>query len=325
MSEKYSGNYKVRADYKDQYNEGKDHNYQDAKDRDYKDYGRNPEDDRFSFNASRDAPVYKDFGAGDDQVKVSTDYPGQIRLTFTSAEVGNGNPNDSNTMPPNQDGGLAVRFQLEDGKDGLTGPVSRFDDEGIEFIAKHGVTFDVRDLVSGVQRGDNFDVVRLGTKDGDIIDESGSNDSYYINAGMGNDSLTGGKANDFLVGGAGNDTMDGMKGTDSLLGGGGNDTFVFSSKLDATANRDVIVDFNVADDVIWLNNDVFTGLPVGALDAEAFAVAAAAAEADDRIIYDQATGVLSFDANGGARGDAVAFAILTNRPMDLSAADFFVI
>ncbi|MGJ3627259.1 hypothetical protein AB5I41_10500 [Sphingomonas sp. MMS24-JH45] len=53
----------------------------------------------------------------------------------------------------NQDGGLAVRVQAEDADGNLTGPVSRYDDEGITFIAgTQGITFDVRDLVGRAAR-----------------------------------------------------------------------------------------------------------------------------------------------------------------------------
>ena len=56
----------------------------------------------------------------------------------------------------------------EDGLDALSGSVFRFDDEGITFkSASKGLTFDVRDLVAGTQRGDQFDVVSLGTSKDD--------------------------------------------------------------------------------------------------------------------------------------------------------------
>ena len=114
------------------------------------------------FKPSHDGTDTVDLGAGDDVVEVKFGHIDQIRLTFTSAEVGNGAANESNSML-NQDGGLAVRFQAEDGSDGLTGPVSRFDDEGITFKASGGGTFDVRDLVAGTERGDQIDVQGCST------------------------------------------------------------------------------------------------------------------------------------------------------------------
>ena len=204
-------------------------------------YGAGVNDDFFRFNISRDRAVKRDLGVGDDVVDISADYAvKQVRLTFTSAEVGNGLALDSNTML-NQDGGLAVRVQAEDGTGSLVGPVSRFDDEGITFESNGSFTFDVRDLVSGVERGAYFDTVELGTKGADVIDESFSRESYYINAGMGDDRVTGGYRNDFLVGGAGNDTLNGREGNDTFIGGGGNDEIIGGSGKDTAI-------FNVATD-----------------------------------------------------------------------------
>ena len=55
-------------------------------------------------------------------------------------------------------------------------------------------------------------------------------------------------------------------------------------------------------DRIALDDAVFTGLGLGALNANAFVIGTAAADADDRIVYDSATGALSFDADGTGAG-----------------------
>lgn len=182
------------------------------------------EDDTLHFNIARQTGLNVDLGIGEDTVNVSAPWTvPQVRVTFTSAEVGNGLARDAGTMA-NQDGGLAVRLQAENGSGALTGAISRLDDEGITFESNGRFTFDVRDLVSGVERGAYFDTVRLGTSGHDFINESRSPESYYINAGMGNDRVIGGKADDFLVGGAGNDTLYGQNGDDTFIGGAGNDT-----------------------------------------------------------------------------------------------------
>ena len=62
----------------------------------------------------------------------------------------------------------------------------------------------------------------------------------------------------------------------------------------------------------------------GALPAGAFALSTAPAEADDRIIYDQATGFLYFDVDGGSRANQVQFATLSNLAV-ITADDFLVI
>ncbi|MFC3127524.1 hypothetical protein ACFOD4_20875 [Pseudoroseomonas globiformis] len=281
-------------------------------------------DDVALFNVSRDGADIADLGPGGDVVSVGADAAGQVRLTFTSAEVGNGSANDGNALA-NQDGGLAVRLQAEGNNGELKGSVSRFDDEGITFeAAKKGLTFDVRDLVSGTERGDQFDVVRLGTSESDTIDVSALAKSYYINAGMGDDIITGGKGDDFLVGGAGNDLLNGGTGNDSLLGGVGADTFALSAPLGLTGSSDSIVDFSVGEDKIQLDISVYAGLPVGQLAEDAFAVSGTAGEDNARIIYDTDTGDLFFNGYGACGSETMVFATLTTKPADLSASDFFV-
>jgi Ca2+-binding RTX toxin-like protein len=289
--------------------------------------------DRASFSVSTGGSDIVNLGAGSDTVSVTASTARQVRLTFTSAEVGNGTATDAGTLT-GQDGGLAVRLQSENSAGDLVGAISRFDDEGITFdAARSGLTFDVRDLVSGAARGDQFDVVSLGTRGADTLRAVQSGDAYYFNAGLGNDRVTGGRDDDFLVGGAGNDRLDGGRGDDSFIGGGGNDVltggtgddaFIFVAPLDPAGNVDRIRDFRASDDTLRLDSAVFVGLTDGALSANAFALTSAAVEADDRIVYDQSTGNLFFDADGGARDNQTLFATLTNRA-SITASDFFVI
>ncbi|WP_336488450.1 alkaline phosphatase [Methylobacterium nigriterrae] len=190
--------------------------------------------DTVLFNVSTDGADRTNLGEGSDRADISAAAPGQVRLTFTSAEVGNGNANDGQTGA-NQDGGLAVRLQAEGAGDALTGPVSRFDDEGITFVAATtGLTFDVRDLVAGTQRGDAFRVVALGTSGSDALGPVAGREaqSHYVNAGQGNDTVTGGSAADFLVGGAGNDVLNGAAGDDSFIGGAGDDAINGGAGID---------------------------------------------------------------------------------------------
>lgn len=209
-------------------------------------------DNKFKFDISKDEPVSRDLGAGDDRVEIKADKAvTNIRVTFTSADVGNANPLDG-ANAVNEDGGLAVRVQAEDAAGNLIGPVSRFDDEGITFETKGDAKFDVRDLPTGTQRGDGFDVVTLGTSGNDTFDESGESKAYYVNAGGGNDTIIGGLAKDFLVGGAGNDRIEGREGDDSLLGGAGSDLFVFTGTNEAFG-LDRILDFTTGVDKIDLS------------------------------------------------------------------------
>ena len=69
---------------------------------------------------------------------------------------------------------------------------------------------------------------------------------------------------------------------------------------------------------------IFTGLAAGTLNADAFHIGAAAADAEDRIIYNSATGALSFDSNGNAAGGVIRFAQLT-AGLALTNADFVAV
>lgn len=194
--------------------------------------------DTVIFAPATDGMDHVDLGAGMDVVSVSATAGSQIRLTFTSAEVGNGMARDSRTMT-NQDGDLAVRLALEDGSDIPMDVAGRFDDEGIRFVASAGATFDVRDLVSGAARGDQFGVVALGTDGTDMFNERASMVNTYVNAGAGEDWLYGGMGNDFLVGGTGNDWLSGREGNDSMLGGAGNDIAVINLRDGSSDTADL--------------------------------------------------------------------------------------
>jgi serralysin len=134
--------------------------------------------------------------------------------------------------------------------------------------------------------------------------------------------LTGNDYGNGILGNNGANIIDGKGGYDWLYGFGGADSFAFTTALDG--NIDVITDFSAADDTILLENAIFTGLAAGALGASAFVVGSAAGDADDRIIYNQATGALLFDADGNGAGAAVQFAQLLGAPV-LTASDFIVI
>ena len=151
------------------------------------------------------------------------------------------------------------------------------------------------------------------------------------------DHLNGNHSANSINGLVGDDYLKGYRGNDILTGGGGQDVFIFNSTLDATNNVDTITDFGVDDhgndpgnynwdDAIWLDDAVFTALSLGALAAAAFKdLADGAKDADDRIIYNSATGNLYYDADGSeAAFGNVKFANIANLA-ELTAADFVVI
>ena len=137
-------------------------------------------------------------------------------------------------------------------------------------------------------------------------------------------NLTGNSLRNNLIGNAGTNILDGKAGNDTLQGREGADTYAFTTVLGAQ-NIDLILGFSSADDTIWLeNNGVFTGLSAGALPASAFVIGTAAQDLDDRIVYNQATGQLFFDADGNGAGAQVQFARLDGAPV-IAANDFTVI
>jgi Ca2+-binding RTX toxin-like protein len=135
-------------------------------------------------------------------------------------------------------------------------------------------------------------------------------------------NLTGNALAQTLIGNAANNMLDGGAGTDILYGLAGNDTFRFSTAL-SPSNVDN-ADFNVAQDTIQLENAIFTGLAAGTLAAGALRIGSAATEADDRIIYNSATGALTFDNNGSAAGGATQFATILGG-LALTNLDFVVV
>lgn len=164
----------------------------------------------------------------------------------------------------------------------------------------------------------NGDDVFTGDGGNEIAEGFDGNDTLF--GGDGNDTLDGGDDADTVDGGNGADVVNGGLGGDTLTGGTGADAFVFSTALGG-GNIDVVVGFNVADDTIHLDVSIFTGIGLGALAANAFVIGAAAADADDRIIYNAATGALFYDADGNGGGAAVQFATLAPG-LALTSADF---
>jgi len=130
-----------------------------------------------------------------------------------------------------------------------------------------------------------------------------------------------------ITGNAGNNAIDGGLGADILTGAAGLDIFRFTTALGG-GNLDTITDFSVADDTIQMDDAIFSA--VGApganntLGAGAFWTGSAAHDADDRIVYDAATGALFYDADGNGAGAAVQFATI-GTGLALTNADFVLI
>lgn len=180
----------------------------------------------------------------------------------------------------------------------------------------------------------NFETISYNGKNISIAGiKAGTAAADTITGTVFKDIITGLDGNDVLSGGAGNDKISGGNGKDSLTGGAGTDIFLFNSTLNASTNVDTIKDYDsggVADKIL-LDDDFFkavgTGTATGVkLSASMFFAGTAAHDASDRIIYNKATGVLLYDADGNGAGAAVKFAVVgTTTHPTLNDGDFFVV
>ena len=184
------------------------------------------------------------------------------------------------------------------------------DGAGVDAITEHGGegTDTVVTIVSySLTAGADVEILRTGD----------DNSVTAIN-------LAGNASGNAVRGNNGANLINGADGNDTLTGLGGADSFLFNNLLDAATNVDAITDFNVADDTIQLDNGIFDGLALGTLSADEFVIGTVAQDAQDRILYDNATGALFFDIDGMGGAAAVRFATV-GVGLALTSVDFLVV
>ena len=137
-------------------------------------------------------------------------------------------------------------------------------------------------------------------------------------------TLRGNEFGQIVAGNNAANVIDGRGGNDTLVGLGAADTFAFTTALDGTNNVDTVRDFASGSDKVGLASDVFAAVTDGGILAGEFVLGTAAADADDRLVYDQPTGRLFFDADGNGSGAAVLFARF-DAGTALAANDFVVV
>jgi Ca2+-binding RTX toxin-like protein len=263
-------------------------------------------DDLLSGGAGHDRIV----GSGDtDFTLTSNQLTGLGTDTFDGIEEGLliGGPG-ANTLDGSSFTGALVIYEGRGGDDDLIGRASGND--GVRAVGDADFTLTDTQLTGlGTDTLTGIDRAQLiGYSGANRFDASAFTlGPVFINAGSGNDTLSGGGANDTLIGGA------------------GTDCFRFATALNAATNRDTITDFSFAQgDRIELENSVFTALTTtGTLAPSAFFIGAAATTADHRILYNSATGLLAYDADGNGMAAAIAFATLSPG-LALTSASFTV-
>ena len=166
-------------------------------------------------------------------------------------------------------------------------------------------------------------VERLVLTGSQAIDGHGTNSADRLIGNGQPNLLDGGAGDDWIEGGSGADRLFGGTGYDTVIGGGGRDSFWFNT-APGSGNIDSIRDFIAADDSFQLARAIFGAAgAAGVLSPGAFRQGTAAADADDRILYDPATGRLSYDRDGTGPAAPVRFATVPAGTA-LSYADFIL-
>lgn len=172
-------------------------------------------------------------------------------------------------------------------------------------------------------QGSLFSDVMFASAAGNWLSGYGGSDTLI--GGAGNDVISGDSGFDHPTVDPGNDILEGGAGNDELAGEEGADSYVFRHAPGA-ANADAIFTFVSGEDTIVLDGNAHAGIgPSGdfaAGDAR-FRAGTSAQDADDRVIYDAATGELWYDADGNGGGAMQLIATLEGAPA-LAATDITV-
>ena len=141
-----------------------------------------------------------------------------------------------------------------------------------------------------------------------------------IISGNFSDLIIGSKDANSITGGDGDDSIDGGLGSDTMVGGQGADVFVLSTKP-AANNLDTISDFESGVDKIQLSVKTFAKLKA----ATDYLVTGVPTAANHYLIYDSASGKLSYDADGNAPKSKPVDIALIGKGLTITTADFIII
>lgn len=214
----------------------------------------------------------------------------------------------------------ATEFTAE--SDGAGGTRILLKDVGVTIVGnKQGNTVDASQSVFGQP---------LPTASDDLIKGRGGHDR--LSGLAGNDDIQGGRGKDRIKGGDGNDLVNGGLGKNKVTGNEGADAFIFDTQLGGGKHADKgtnftftrITDFDTDEDLVLLDQTIFTGLSLGPLSESEFGKGKKAKDSDDHILYHKKSGGIWYDADGKGGEDAVMFARVS-KGTSLDAGDFLVV
>ncbi len=186
-------------------------------------------------------------------------------------------------------------------EDGLTSlKVSGFSIKATRFVSAASTEGQADDLALVRKILAKKDIF-VGGQNADSVGTFGGKDELYGRGG--DDELDGGKGNDKLYGGSGSDL---------LIGGSGRDRFYFQ-EMPFEFESDRISDFSSAKDTLIFSAALFGQNASASLNPDMLTFGAVATDDNDRFIYDQSTGILSYDADGNGLAAATAIVTLLNR------------
>lgn len=167
------------------------------------------------------------------------------------------------------------------------------------------------------------------------IDTVFSGTSFELSSNIENLCLTGSnpiaargnKLSNVIWGNDGDNGLFGLEGNDFLIGGSGRDKFFFDTKLNARTNVDTLIDFNPQEDSFVLKSEIFKKLGASVSSDELwFSNSGQSQGTNAFLVYDAEFGILSYDADGSGKGQAIQIARIGIKDhSDILATNFFII
>jgi Ca2+-binding RTX toxin-like protein len=200
--------------------------------------------------------------------------------------------------------------------------INHVSDQAIEY-ANEGIDLAISTITFELS-GNAGNVERLTLSGTAAINGKGNGLDNVITGNSGDNLLQGQAGKDTLFGGNGNDILSGGVGSDRLSGGAGSDAFRFAGGNPTAGEIDVVRDFVHGTDHIEFEYYYFAALGSGEFDPAKFVAGTKALTADQHLIYNQAKGLLYYDADGSGAGDKIAIAQFIGNPV-LDASDIVMI